>query len=286
MKLMKYTFRTPLFGSIEGANLLIDTDARIDLSPQQMARLYDNGPELSLFLTENSEDLTFCVPEELQDVILRAEFGDFAILGGKMWLMTRIWVEGNLTDTGIGQIQDWIAGQMSDGWGEGLEQTAWMERQVEKPVLYFDEWMLDFEEDRERCEISYYVNPWTSGEFYIYLDDCEEVEEDVETEVVASITLPFHQRKVTKVGNELSLKIFLRKHNQEQLIDIIQEHRPTPASSSVYLVTNPDGPSGEEILPKWVHQSGAFCAYYDMETDQEVRGYQLPVAKAVSELLK
>lgn len=133
-----------------------------------------------MFLTENAEDLAPHVPEELEDVVLRAEFGECSMFGGRMYLHTHIWVEGNLTDTGIDQIQEWIRGQMSDGWGEGLEQRAWMTQRVKKPTMYFDEYTLEFEEDEEMCEVSYYVHPWSADEFYIYLDDCEEVEEVTE----------------------------------------------------------------------------------------------------------
>ena len=180
MKLMKYTFRTPLFGSIECEELLSDTDGHIELSPEQMCKLYDEGPELLMFLSEHAEDLTFCVPKELEDIIIRAQFGDCYMLGGKMWLHTYIWVEDILTEEGIQQVKNWICGQMSDGWGEGLEQTPWNTSWVDKPVMFFDEYTLEFDRDIQHCQVSYYVNPWNSDEFCIYLDDCEEVEEEVE----------------------------------------------------------------------------------------------------------
>ena len=179
MILKKYTFRTPLCGSIECEDLLSDTDERIELSPTQMASLYDyKGQELMMFLTDNSEDLTYCVPEELENIVLRAEFGDFALLGGQMWLLTYIYTKDNLTQEDYEPIQDWILGQMSDGWGEGLEQRAWMTDTVRKPTLYFDECSLEFCTDEEIHEVSYYVNTWNSNNFYIYVDHCEEVEEE------------------------------------------------------------------------------------------------------------
>lgn len=179
MKLKKYTFRTPLYGSIECEELFPDTAGRIELSPSQMARMYDtDGQELMMFLTENVVDLASCVPLELEEVVLRAEFGDFGLLGGKMWLKTYIYTKHDMTDDGITHIQEWIRGQMSDGWGEGVEQRAWMTNMVKKPVLYFDEYALEFDMDEESCEVSYYVNPWSPDDFYVVLDDCEEVEEE------------------------------------------------------------------------------------------------------------
>ena len=179
MKLKKYTFRTPLYGSIQCEELLPDTDGRIELSPVQMARMYDiNGQELMMFLTENVVDLASCVPQEFRNGVRHAEFGDFAILGGKMWLKTYIYTEDGLNDEEITHIQEWIRGQMSDGWGEGLEQRAWMTDRVRKPVVYFEESTMEFDTYEELCDVSYYVNPWNSEEFFVVLDDCEEVEEE------------------------------------------------------------------------------------------------------------
>ena len=175
MKLKKYTFRTPLFGSIDCEELLLDTDGHIELSPEQMCRLYDDNEDLLMFLTRNMEDLAEYVPGELMNVVLRAEFGDFAMIGGKMYLRTYIWTEEDLTELQISLIQEWITGQMSDGWGESLEQQEWMYRRVERPYVYFDEDSVDFEEDYETCGVYYYVHPWNAGEYYIEMDECEEV---------------------------------------------------------------------------------------------------------------
>ena len=286
MKLMKYTFRTPLFGSIECEELLSDTDGRIELSPEQMARMYvHHGQELMMFLTENSDNLVHCLPEELENVVLCAEFGDFAILGGKMWLRTYIYTEGELTATGRTNIQDWICGQMSDGWGEGLEQRAWKDDTVSKVVMYFDDNSLEFEEDHVYCDVSYYVHPWSSEEFYIYLDDCEEVEKDIQYEVVATMALPHHQRQVIKLANGFALRMFLKDYGHTDIVHAIEDSHPMPVYS-VYLVRDLDGPSGVEILPKWVCESGAFCAYYQMEEDEEVNGTQMPISRAVWALLE
>lgn len=288
MKLKKYTFRTPLFGSIECEELLPDTDGRIELSPEQMARMYDiNGHDLMMFLTGHTENLVYCLPEELEDVVLCAEFGDFALLGGKMWLRTYIYTEHSLTETGIEQIKNWISGQMSDGWGEGLEQQTWMTVWVKKPTVYFDEYALEFQEDEERCEVSYYVNPWTSThEFYIYLDDCEEVEECTKFEVVATMSVPHYSRKVVKLKNGLALRMFLKDFGLGLEFAEEIEYSLDMPEFSVYLVIDPDGNSGEEILHKWVCENGACCFFNDGTLEDEIRGTQMPISKAILELLK
>jgi len=289
MKLKKYTFRTPLFGSIECEELLSDTDGRIELAPQQMCRMYDMGEELLRFLTENAEDLAEHLPEELEDVVLRAEFGDCAMCGGSMLLRTHIWVDGNLTETGIEQIQEWIRGQMSDGWGEGLEQRAWKTDKVKKPIMYFDEYTLEFVEDEIECDVSYYVNPWNADEFYIYLDDCEEVAEVTSINVVATVDIPNHSREVIKFDDSLQLKLFLKECGQPCVTGLIKDNCPV-VPSNVYLVRELNKDDGSKLLPKWVVETGVFCGFYDVSVsaDDEIRvaGYQMHLSRAILELLK
>lgn len=286
MKLKKYTFKTPLFGSIDCEELLSDTDGRIELSPEQMCRMYDTSDKLLRFLTENMEDLAQYVPEELEGVVLRAEFGDCAMMNSRMYLRTYIWVEEDLTESAIEMIQEWITGQMSDGWGEGLEQREWMDKRVDKPYVYFDEYSLEFEEDKETHRVSYYVHPWNSKEYEIELEDCEEVEEDTKFEVVATMALPFHSRQVIKFSSDFALKVFMKDFGRgTEFAEQIRDSHPAP-KKSMYVVRDLDGNSGIEILPKWTIESGSFCSLYDMSEDEEVRGTQMPVSKAILEMLK
>ena len=285
MKLTKYTFRTPLFGSIDCEEVLSGTDGRIELSPEQMCKMYDKGSELLIFLSENADELSSCVPEELSSLILKAEFGDCALISGKMWLRTYIYTEDDVTDSGLEAIEEWITGQMSDGWGEGLEQKPWKTERVQKPVVYFDEYSLEFEEDEEFCQAYFYAHPWESKEFEIYLEDEEEVEEDMDLKVVATMDLPNCNRQVVKLPNRLALKMFLKDFGQESLLKNIEECYLI-SDCPVYLVRDFDKESGVEILSKWALEKSTFCSVYDMKDDIEVRGTQMPVSKAVLELLK
>ena len=285
MKLTKYTFRTPLFGSISCEEALSDTDGRIELSPEMMCGMYNKGPALQCFLSENAEDLASCVPEDMTDVVFRAEFGDCAMFSHKMWLRTYVWVDGDLTESGIQAIQEWITGQMSDGWGEGLEQREWQSERIRRPFLCFDESSLEFEEDYEYCRVYYHVHPWNSDDFEIYLEDCEDVEEEVELKVVATMALPSHNRQVVKLPTPFAVRMFLKDFGRPDLIAEIDDCCPLP-NYSAYLVRDFDGESGMEILPKWALEHDASCAVYDMADDVEVRGTQMPVSKAILELLK
>lgn len=285
MKLKKYTFTTPLFGSIACEELLPDTHGRIELSPEQMCILYDQGDKLHMFLDENMEDLAPYVPEELKNVVLRAVFGDCAMLGGRMYLRTYIYTEESLNETGIDQVQEWITGQMSDGWGEGLEQREWMSKRISKPTIYFDEYSLEFEEDEEMYEVGYYAEPWNRGGFIVDLEQIEEVEEDVSFEIVATMSLPSHQRQVIKLRSDFALKMFLKDFNQADFADTIQNLLPFD-NPTYYLVRDIDGNSGIEILPRWVCENKNVSAVYDMTVEEDMKVNQMPLVKALLELLK
>lgn len=183
MKLLKCTFRSPLNGSICCEELLSDTDGRVELNSEQMATLYHRNYELKEFLEKNKEDLTFALPDDIKDFVFKAEIGDHTMYEGNLYLLTHVWVDGNDFEGGRRlKIQDWITGQLSDGWGESLEQREWTEDSVLARSTYFDKYDLNFDFSEEYYKAYYYVNPWVSHEFYVELVNCEEDELDIMSE--------------------------------------------------------------------------------------------------------
>lgn len=286
MKLYKYTFISPVCGSIECEELFPDSDGRYELSPEQMSDLYDQDESLLMFLTENSEDLSFYAPEELKDIIFRAEFGDCDLSGCGMHLRTHIWVMEHLTEEGIEKLQHWIAGQLSDGWGEGLEQRNWRHDRVRKPIMHFDEYYLEFEENYEMCDVYYYVNPWNAREFDVILETCEEVDAEAEISVVGTTMLPGHTRQVIRVQNGIHLRMFLKDCGQEELASEI-ERSFAPTVFDAYIVRDLDANSEEQILHKWACGDDTICTLFDRTRDDDhTITYNMAVSNAVPELLK
>lgn len=177
MKLYKYIFRSPLRGSIYCEELYSDTDGRQELDTYDMARLYVHDSRLADFLEKNSEDVTAYAPENIRNLVDTIELGDYGTVAGNMFLMSHVRSKKELTEDEQSIIRDFITGQLSDGWGESLEQEPWRHDNVELRKPYYDVDYCGWEEDEYRLHGYFHVHPWNSENFYIELHslDIEEV---------------------------------------------------------------------------------------------------------------
>lgn len=58
--------------------------------------------------------------------------------GGKLWCVTEVQTHGELSPSEFSELTDWITGQFSDGWGEGLEQREIKTNEGELYVSFWD----------------------------------------------------------------------------------------------------------------------------------------------------
>lgn len=56
---------------------------------------------------------------------------------GELWGVTEVQTQGALSPSELAELTDWLSGQFSDGWGEGLEQR---EIKVDDGELYVSFW--------------------------------------------------------------------------------------------------------------------------------------------------
>ena len=182
MKCIKLTYRSPMFGLIscpDAAQFKLD---RIELSPSQMCSLYDRD-SLCKFLKDNEDELSEYFCDDLKDLIVRADFGKFEESEGGMYFLTKIYVRREPTSSEYRYIIDWITGQMSDGWGEGLEQHSFMEEPVSWSEPVFDVKECTWYTEEVNFSAEYYVKPWSSSsKFRVDLWDSEEVYLDIPSE--------------------------------------------------------------------------------------------------------
>lgn len=215
MKTTHFRFRTPCYGRIYGDSVFEGTpyeDGGQEISAIAMANLYESHPELSEFLERNKEEMTQYIDSEnkpLEDVV-RLELGDYGVFEGRFCLVHHVWIKGQpdeISEEELLAVKEYIMGQLSDGWGEGLEQREWLNHSIEWSHPYFDEYSAEFEEEYFRDTVSYYLAPWKSEMKIIQLDS-EECELDVSAELIATMERKEDRftRYVMSVKNELELK--------------------------------------------------------------------------------
>lgn len=186
MKSTHIRFSSPLEGRIVGEEVFEGTPYQNEgmiIGADTMARMYERYPHLSAFLQEEEEDLTQYVPEELQKFILKITVGDYGVLNSKLCLIHHVWLSTEVDNVApeqmMDEIEEYILGQLSDGWGEGVEQREWMSETVRWNHPYYDEDCLEFQDEEYRGEVSYFVEPWKQG---LELEEIDREEEDLEVE--------------------------------------------------------------------------------------------------------
>lgn len=215
MKTTHFRFRTPCYGRIYGDSVFEGTDHEsggLEIGATAMANLYERYSQLSEFLERNKEEMTQYIDSEnkpLQDVV-RLELGDYGVFNGQFCLVHHVWIKGQpdeISEEELLAVEEYIMGQLSDGWGEGLEQREWLNHYVEWSHPYFDTDSAQFEEEDFRDNVSYYLVPWNS-EMEITQLDSEECELDVSAELIATMERKedLFTRYVMSVKNELELK--------------------------------------------------------------------------------
>ena len=215
MKTTHFRFRTPCYGRIYGDSVFEGTpyeNEGQEISATAMANLYERYSQLSQFLERNKEEMTQYIDSEnkpLEDVV-RLELGDYGVFNGRFYLIHHVWIKGQIDEISEEEllaVQEYILGQLSDGWGEGLEQREWPNHDVEWSRPYFDEDSADFEDEYFRGTVSYYVVPWNADIIITQLDS-EECELDVSAELIATMERKEDRftRYVMSVKNELELK--------------------------------------------------------------------------------
>lgn len=179
MKCIKLTYKSPMFGSIQCHELEdVDYD-RIELTPEEMEQLWNKHYELDLFLNKNYEDLAEYAPQELKDIVVKAMFGGYNKTDYGMFFLTEIYVREEPSHIQTCILSNWIEGQMSDGWGECVEQREFMEQNVywTQPTFNTDE--CEWEIEDLRATVYYYVHPWNADKFTLELIEDEDVELDI-----------------------------------------------------------------------------------------------------------
>ena len=215
MKTTHFRFRTPCHGRICGDSVFEGTPYESEgqeIDAAAMARLYEWHPQLSQFLDRNKEEMTQYIDSKNKPLegVVRLELGDYGVFNGKFCLVHHVWIKGQIDEISeeeLSAVEEYIMGQLSDGWGEGLEQHEWMSHYIEWSHPYFDAETVEFEEEYFRDNVSYYLVPWNSDVEMTQIDSSE-CELEVSAELIATMERKEDRftRYVMSVKNELELK--------------------------------------------------------------------------------
>jgi hypothetical protein len=167
-----------MFGSVYAPNMESFGLSQVDLNPEMMEQLWYNGSDLDEFLKNHQEDLARYVREELKGFVVKAMFGGYNTSDTGMCFLTEIYVREEPTELQSLQIMDWITGQMSDGWGEGLEQRKFKDESIRWTQPIFDESTCMWDTEEYTACADYYVHAWT-GKFNLDLVEKEIVDLDI-----------------------------------------------------------------------------------------------------------
>lgn len=215
MKLYYYNAVSPVFGSAHCDSLAgmgnFNKDGIVEMDPQECAEIWDtHQPELEEFLEKETcnlaeyldghgfdgEDLKGCIRSIVPHVWGVSESkGHF-----ELELCTRIIATEELSEKKLDALRNYLIGQLSDGWGEGVEQREIFSIPVTVPSPEFEPANLSISQDGFRDDISVYFHLWRSSDFYciVEYETCEEVEDpvpqDAEIKIAASLC-------VTRKGN-------------------------------------------------------------------------------------
>lgn len=296
MKTTHFRFTTPCSAVINAESILTDdpcSDGIIHMSPTGTAWLYDRHPELSQFLDRNKEDATQFIDDQnlLLKNVIRMELGDYGVFNSEFHLIHHVWMAGELdkiSEEEIKAVEEYIMGQLSDGWGEGLEQREWMSESVTWTQPYFDEDSCEFDKQDVEETAYYYLKPWDEDTEIEILDSAEE-ELEVEAEELANIkrVLDSMTRRVYIVRKSVELNALIEEHDllNGQLLRDVASQFSYPMLIAVDTKWNDSRPY---FFPKAVAHGGSCFGvfHYTQFLKYETPKKELKMYDAIAELLK
>lgn len=174
MKLYHYHVKTPVVASVGCEDLSnfypFDKNGTKDIDAQEAAEMHDAEPYFQEHIDRETCNLAEYLREEspLMSCITRIEPKELDIGEGKLYLITAVDSTEELDEEKIKLLEEYISGQFSDGWGEGLEQREVAEIQVrlQEPSWDAAAWDINMETTNTVCAYVY-MHVWNSSNFWI-----------------------------------------------------------------------------------------------------------------------
>lgn len=224
MKCLKYQYISPLYGSVQCDDVNPEYDDGYRFAPETMLTLFNRNKCIQTFLDNNVEDLSNYVPDQLKEVVVKAVFGRTAAMDSKLYLLTEIYTTRDLDALEEELVREWITGQMSDGWGESLEQREATYEMVRVNRPYFEEERAMFVDNEGSAEVGYYLNPWNNENWSVEFLDKEYEEVDVEAQSLnLEVRLQVKEAEIKQLKEEAKQLTTKLKELSTQLVELVEK---------------------------------------------------------------
>lgn len=256
MKIKRWTLKSMMTASISADFEFSTTDDgriqdHLDLSSRGACNLLSIYPETQEFLSKMQPEDLVKYFDDNDGSIYRIEFGDWAMMGGDLYHLCRVYTKAELQELPPSLFQ-FVEGQLSDGWGEGMEQRTAYRGCVEFSTPSFDGYS-GFEAEERQEDFEVYFHYWNADNFELSVRDCTEEEVDwvPEKELKVAFSCASAQddgsfRVVTvyefvdieMVLNALKESYILRN---EEMISFIEQTAPFGCAVKYYLTIINEG---------------------------------------------
>lgn len=162
MRCIKLSYTSPVFGSVDCYDIPNKHDQEVEFGPETALKLYEKSSRVREVFDEYTEDLVQHIPEELEGLVVKAVFGKLDAEDYDLKLVTEIYVRKEPTVEQHTQIIEWISGQMSDGWGEGVEQREVYHEEFEYELYVFDAKDCEYQSSTRYADAYYHLHPWVN----------------------------------------------------------------------------------------------------------------------------
>lgn len=171
MSSIKYYIKGTVKGS-RSADSFMDDMASYELVEylDEIQQLFKDDNELAQYL--DSDDIIYGVVTEIRVGV--------KVLNHNLYSWTEVTATRKLTDVEKKALLDYLSGQFSDGYGEGLEQQAFTTYTDTETSEEYDEENDEYYEDEYNITVYCFLNLWHRGDFELeFVEADETVEENI-----------------------------------------------------------------------------------------------------------